>query len=177
MKDYSKTIIYKIVCNVTGEVYYGHTVKTLEDRINLHKKPSNGCCSKKIIERGDYEAIEIEDYPCANVKEAHARERWWIENHECINHNIPGRTTKEYYQDNIQRKKEYYEANRDRVLAQQKAYNEANKEHRYEQMKEWRLNNKEHIAIINKFRYDWNSSWDGSSERRGLNQIAVDLFD
>ena len=34
---YSKSKIYKIICNITREVYYGATIKTLKQRINKHK--------------------------------------------------------------------------------------------------------------------------------------------
>ena len=151
MKDYSKTIIYKIVCNITSDVYYGHTTLTLARRLTFHKTPSSTCCSKHIIKRGDYRIDLIEDYPCINKKEAIARERWWIENNECINVSIPGRT-----------EKEWRAANREKLVADKKEYYE---------------NNKEQISINGISRYDWIKSCDGSSERKGLNQIDLSLFD
>ena len=37
-----KGIIYKIVCNETGECYYGSTTKTLNKRITEHKSTCKG---------------------------------------------------------------------------------------------------------------------------------------
>ena len=34
-------IIYRIVCNITGEVYYGSTFRTLKRRMQAHHKPTN----------------------------------------------------------------------------------------------------------------------------------------
>jgi len=165
MKDYSKTIIYKIVCNITGEVYYGHTIKTLETRQCIHVAPSNRCVSRQIIDRGDWQMIEIEKYPCANKKEAHSRERWWIENNACINKQIPGRTVEEYrqtpeYQEKL---RIWKEVNKDKIAEYHKTYEAIHKErisaykkkHRAipevkdnqsKVSKIWRDNNKEHIA-------------------------------
>jgi len=191
MKDYSKTIIYKIVCNITGEVYYGHTTLTLEKRLFYHKKPSNPCRSKQIIERGNYRIDLLEHYPCANVKEAHAREGWWIENNPHVNKQIPGRTKKEYYEANrdhtLAKQKAYNEANRDRVLAQQKEYKAQNAERISQQRKEYRarqdkqavrerdrayeLANAEAISARKRAYYKWKMSMDN------MHRVAIDLFD
>ena len=34
---YEEGKIYKVVCNITGEEYYGSTIKTLKERLRLHK--------------------------------------------------------------------------------------------------------------------------------------------
>lgn len=165
MKDYSKTIMYKIVCNITGEVYYGHTVKTLAQRLSTHKAQSNRCTSKEIIDRGDWEMIEVEKYPCANKKQAHAREGFWIRNNECVNKCIPGRTAEEYrqtpeYQEKIRIWKEankdkmaeyhrnYEEIHKEQISAYKKKHNAKPevKENQSKVSKIWRDNNKEHIA-------------------------------
>jgi len=142
MKDYSKTIMYKIIGS--GMTYYGHTTKTLERRKSLHIAEAKSsrksyCTSKLIIDAGDFEMIEIEKYPCANKKEAHAREGWWITNNGCINKVIPGRTDKEYM-------RAYNEANRDHLLAQQKAYREAHKAEKAAYMKAYDDTHKAEIA-------------------------------
>jgi hypothetical protein len=38
--------------------------------------------------------------------ELNARERWWIENNECVNKYIPTRTDKEYYEAHKEKIKE-----------------------------------------------------------------------
>lgn len=53
---------------------------------------------------------------CSNV-ERYEREKYYIQNLECVNKNIPSRTIKEYYEDNkadiCLKKKEYYIHNRE----------------------------------------------------------------
>jgi hypothetical protein len=104
-----KGIIYKIVCNETGEVYYGSTTKpTLNIRISGHKcsfkrwkeGKTNYMTSFQILERGNYSYSLIETVECEDRKQLEQRERYYIENNECINKNIVGRTVKEWYDAN-----------------------------------------------------------------------------
>ena len=53
------------------------------------------------------------------------RERFHIENSNCVNKIVPGRTTKEYHQ-----------ANKEKILEYNKEYNKANKERISEQAKQ-----------------------------------------
>ena len=96
MPDYQKWKIYKISCNITGLTYYGSTIQPLSVRMGCHKRMS-GCSSKQIIMGGDYDYSLVEDCPCGNKEQLHCRERFDIENNECVNKTIPGRTLKEYY--------------------------------------------------------------------------------
>jgi hypothetical protein len=90
--DYSKTIIYKIVCKDTEikDVYVGSTTQFTKRKAS-HK---NACHNKKnwymytldvylfIRLNGgwdNWEMIEIEKYPCKDGNEARARERYWYE--------------------------------------------------------------------------------------------------
>jgi DNA polymerase III delta prime subunit len=52
------------------------------------------------LEREDFSIILIEDFPCERREQLLSRERWWIDNSDCVNKNLPTRTSKEYYQDN-----------------------------------------------------------------------------
>ena len=54
MPDYSKAKIYKIVCNISGETYYGSTTQPLWKRMGHHRHKSNNANSKQIIQRGNY---------------------------------------------------------------------------------------------------------------------------
>ena len=116
--DYSKTIIYKIVCNDLNikDCYVGHTTDFTR-RKNGHKK----CCSnpnnnsynlkiyKTIRENGgidNWTMIMIENYPCNNGDEARARERYYYETlNPTLNIQYPGRTSKEYDDGNKDKKK------------------------------------------------------------------------
>ena len=134
MPDYSKGKIYKIECNITGEVYYGSTTQHyLSNRIGGHKNDKH-CISRLIIERGNYNYKVLEYCPCDNKIELETRERWWIKNNVCINKVMPHRTQKEYYEDN-----------KDKILEQAKQYRESNKDKRNEYIKQYHINNKEII--------------------------------
>jgi hypothetical protein len=125
-----KGIIYKLECCITGEVYYGSTQQSLSKRMSEHKTKckqwKEGKCgfvtSYQIIDRGNYSYSLIETTECEDRKQLEQRERFYIENNECINKNVAGRTLKES-------QKEYYEANKEVILERQKVYKEANKDH------------------------------------------------
>lgn len=130
-----KGIIYKITCNETGEVYYGSTTNSLNNRISGHKSHLkrwkegryNFTTSFQIIDRGNYSYSLIETVECEDRGQLEARERFYIENNECINRNIVGRTMKEYCEANKERRNKY-----------QKAYYKANKEYYNEWMRKYR---------------------------------------
>ena len=95
---YQNSKIYKIVCNITGEVYFGATTeKFLCSRIAKHrnsfkrykdgKYPFNS--SFQILERGNYNIILIENFNCNSKDELFKKERDYIENNECVNRLIP----------------------------------------------------------------------------------------
>lgn len=100
MPNYSKSKIYKIVCNITGETYYGSTTQALSSRLAGHKndlkRKTKGCSSKQILERENYNIILCEEVCCDNKEQLKAIERKYIEENECVNKNIPLRTKKEY---------------------------------------------------------------------------------
>lgn len=90
MVNYSLGKVYKIVCNVTGECYVGSTCqKSLALRLATHKSSTNKSYSKRIIERGNYDIVLLEDVCCQNKDQLHARERYWIDNTICINKGKP----------------------------------------------------------------------------------------
>jgi hypothetical protein len=137
--DYTKSKIYKIVCNETGETYYGSTTQTLSRRLAGHKTDVKNrikpCSSKQIMERGNYDIVLCEECPCENKERLHAIERKWIEENECVNKNIPSRTTQEnkeykkkYNESHKQELKQYYEVNRKKIRQYQKEYYQGHKE-------------------------------------------------
>lgn len=93
MPDYSKSIIYKLYDNTNGDTYYGSTCNKLWYRIHQHKNdatnPKKSCKSKSIILNGDYSYSVVEEVSCENKHQLHTRERWWIENNNCVNKYIP----------------------------------------------------------------------------------------
>lgn len=89
--DYSKTIIYKIVCNdaAISDVYVGSTTN-FRARKNGHKTACNGITNKnhnlKIYKTirdnsgwDNWTMIEMEKYPCNDGNESRARERYYYD--------------------------------------------------------------------------------------------------
>ena len=97
MSDFSQGKIYKIVCNETGETYYGATIQKLSARISKHKAPTNRTTSKEIVERNNYDVVLCECFPCETREQLLERENYWIENNECVNKNSAvGKNSSEY---------------------------------------------------------------------------------
>jgi hypothetical protein len=103
--------IYKIVDNTNGNIYIGSTTEKLNQRLSKHKcdyksylnGKDRNCTSFEIIKNNNYR-IELIKYIIYKDRiELLQRERYYIENNECININIPSRTDKEY-----RNNKEYY---------------------------------------------------------------------
>lgn len=86
------------------------------------------CSSYKVLENNNFEIILIEAYPCKSKDELHKRERYWIENTECVNLNIPGRSDKEYREANKEIHKIYKINNKERIRETEKLYRENHKE-------------------------------------------------
>jgi hypothetical protein len=142
--DYKNVILYKIVCKDLSitDLYIGHTT-SFKDRKKEHKSRCNNQYTfliyKTINKNGgwdNWEMIEIEKFPCNDANEARARERYWYEelnaklNSRCPTENIElkkereRKYLKEYNKANYDilntKKREYYEANKDKVKAQKK---------------------------------------------------------
>ena len=85
MNKYQNGKIYKVVCNITNEVYIGSTRRRLIERLWGHKSVSARTVCNKIIDRGDYKIVLIEKYPCNSKKELCIREGYWQSQIQCIN--------------------------------------------------------------------------------------------
>jgi len=140
MVNYQLGKIYRILCNNTGEQYVGATCqKKLCTRLAQHVSKKNDCSSKGIIERGNYEMLLIESYPCNSKDELHRRERHFIETLDnCVNNKRPIRTKEEKKEYN----KEWYVENKTDILEKQKKYNDENKEQKSEYDKNRYIENK-----------------------------------
>jgi hypothetical protein len=139
--DFSKTVMYKIVCNDLSitDCYVGHTTNFIS-RKSCHKKRcdiknerhSDFKIYKFIRENGGWEnwrMVEIEKFPCKDFNEASSRERYWYELLKpTLNGNVPNRSVEEWYEDN-----------REKILLKTKIYNDNNKEKRKEYYKQKKL--------------------------------------
>ena len=122
-------ITYCLVCNITGEKYYGSSKQTLEKRMKEHKSKSNKCCSRHIILRGDYDIYQLAEYE--TIEEAEMKEKWYIDNKECINE----QRVRVTYEERKQYIKEHYINNCEKYK---------------EITKEWRLKNREKVEEYDK---------------------------
>jgi len=136
--DYSKIVIYKIVCNdlTVTDLYVGSTTD-FRKRKCAHKSRCDNANGSHynlkiytIIRANggwsNWTMVEIEKYTtCLDGNEARARERYWL---ELLNANmnmvIPSRSKKEYKIIN----KEYKIINKDKIKEYNKEYNKANRD-------------------------------------------------
>jgi hypothetical protein len=177
VKDYSKGKVYKIVCRITGQIYFGSTcVILLSQRLRQHTyacndfltgKRKSKTSSYKIIVGGDYYIELIENYSCRSKDELIKREREFYDLYDCIN------TIRPYVYDNeiieehreysrvwylenkesvIERAKIHYENNKEKVLERRKTQYEENKD----AIKENRILNKEVLSAKSKIYRDAN---------------------
>ena len=79
--DYANGKIYRIICEETGRQYIGSTCSTLTKRLSGHKRRKTCSCKDFINPK----IILIEDYPCERKDQLLMRERYWMENLECVN--------------------------------------------------------------------------------------------
>jgi len=146
MPNYQNGKIYKIRSEIGNCQYYGSTTnKYLCNRLASHKQQlSRGgtITSKEVLKYDDAVISLIELYPCNSKLELNSRERYYIENNDCVNKYIPTRTKKEWIDDNKEnikhKKKEYYINNKNKI------------EHK---KKEWRTQNKEKVKSYSKTNY------------------------
>jgi hypothetical protein len=143
--DYSKTLIYKIVCNDLSilECYVGHTTDFTRSK-SEHKRTCNNEKGKyyytkvytTIRENGGWicwRMIETEKYPCKDINEATAKERECFERlNSNLNTQHPNRSVQEYHETNRDeiriQQKQYYAASKEEVAINKRQYNSDHKE-------------------------------------------------
>jgi hypothetical protein len=160
MGDYNTSKIYKLVSIDSDDIYIGSTIQPLSTRLSRHESDYklylNGkhryITSFKILETNNYDIVLIEEFPCKSKQDLHERERYHIENNNCVNKNIPSRTAKEYYQQNKDKKSEYYQQNKDKILDYQSEYRQQNKD----KITEYRQQNKDKIKEYQKEKIECN---------------------
>lgn len=168
--DYTNTIIYKLCCNdiSINDIYVGHTTNFTQ-RKNQHKRSTNSNNQIRVYqfirEHGgwdNWEMIEIENYSCNNLNEAHKRERYWIETLKAkLNCNNPITTKEEkeeqkkvWYEENkeeiLNKKQDNYIKNKEEIIEKNKKYNESHKEEIKYYQQEYNEKNKEKISADKK---------------------------
>jgi len=146
MPNLENAVIYKIVDNTNNNIYIGSTCQTLSRRLGNHKNNYknylNGLyhyvTSFEIIKNGDYKIVLLED--CCDIiskTELAEREMFYITSMDCVNKQIPSRSKKQYYFDNLAK-----------IKARNKAYTEENKEYFAEYKRQWNQANSDRLREI-----------------------------
>jgi hypothetical protein len=146
-KNYSKNVIYKLVCNdlnITNS-YVGHTTDFTRrkachksDCHNEKGEKYNLKVYKTIRENGgwdNYSMIEIEKFPCKDENEASAKEREWFERlNSGLNTQHPNRSRAEHYKSNREgisiQQRQYKADHKEEIAIQQRQHYEEHKEER-----------------------------------------------
>jgi hypothetical protein len=157
--DYSKTIIYKIVCNDPSveECYVGHTTN-FKSRKSVHK---NNCNNEQKREYHYYvynfirnnkgwknwNMVMIEEYiDCQNYLQARTREQYWITKLKASLNKIDSFTTiEEHKQKNLSRVNNWAKLNQEKVKENKQQWAEQNKEKVKQNHKNWRDLNRDKI--------------------------------
>ena len=115
---YENSKIYKIVDNAYTEQYIGSTTVGLSTRMARHRAKYR-CFKRGLKYHGscfllfDKYGLEnckielIEHYPCKDKDELRKREGYWIENTDCVNKYVAGRTQNEWHILHRKDKQEY----------------------------------------------------------------------
>ena len=152
-------IIYRIRAETAdGKVlsYYGYT-EDFEPRKRVHETQYRAwvragrpeklsevhatTTSVLVMDHQGWTMQEVATIECDDKKDAEELEGEWIRNNECVNRAIPGRTRQEWYQDNPDYNRHYYENNKERIQQQHKEYQETHKEEKREYDKQYRKKN------------------------------------
>jgi len=132
-EKYQQTLIYGIVCLITGEMYVGSTIQTLKERIAGHIQMRN-CRAIQILDRGNYKAYEIQRWPCNTLREKLTLEGGWQRAYKAsfgdflVNRSIEGTFQNDSPEAKREYKKQWHEEHRDERLVQKKQYYKGHKE-------------------------------------------------
>jgi len=125
----------------TNKVYIGSTKNTLEKRFSNHKSESKNrkykCKSRVLINEFSDCKIDLIEYTTKDLRLQ--RERFWVEHYgdRAVNRYLPGRTKKEWRQQNAEYNKEYYQQHAEQRKEQMKEYYQQHAEQMKENMKEY----------------------------------------
>ena len=129
--DLKKGLIYKLTDKTTGDTYIGSTQQTLSTRISIHKAQyrqyllnnTNHLTAFEIIKNNNFDASILEEIDFNERKELNEREGYYQKiTPNCINHNIAGRTNKQYIKDNWESFKETLNKSYHKNIAKRREY-------------------------------------------------------
>ncbi|MDR3597025.1 hypothetical protein [Clostridium sp.] len=115
MPNFANGKIYKLV-SPSGLTYVGSTTQSLAVRKGGHRRAhrsyQNGVNKDKVTsfslfdeDADNIDIVLIEKYPCVDKEELHQRERFFIENTQCVNKYLPITTPEEKKQVRLKNEK------------------------------------------------------------------------
>jgi len=137
MPNYQYGKIYKLESYQTDKIYIGSTSEPyLSNRLSAHRrgyrKYLNGkyhyVTSFELVRYEDVKITLIENFPCNSKYELEAREGYHIQNNECVNKNVSGRSKEYIKQYHREYNKQYRDNNKDKVKQRNKQYKLDNKD-------------------------------------------------
>ena len=176
-KDFSKAQIYCIRNSDTDDIYIGSSCQSLSQRMAQHRldkrraNQQNRFLYKLMneIDESKFYIELLEEYPCENVNQLRKRQGELIrELKPSLNMKIDRRTDREYYEDNketiLAKNKIYNDKHREYFNDWKKQYHEDHKEEVHKRQKEYRELKKETINQRGRKHYEENK--DIINERR-----------
>lgn len=130
MVNYENGKIYKLYSPSRNIVYFGSTAepylsRRLQAHLGNYRMYKNNNNNKRytsfdVLECDDYKIELVEEIKCSNVEQLRERERFYIENNDCVNKQIPNRSKKEFCKEwnknNQEYFKKYYEKNKEYII-------------------------------------------------------------
>jgi len=160
-------IVYIIECNITGEVYIGSTMISLEQRYKQHRYRYE-CSSRSIIERGNHMVRALEVVDTEDKTQLRIREQYWLNQYESVNQKKAYATSEERIEMMRGCQRNYLKNNREKLAKKTSAWRERNpdKQHSMDQRR-------------NKRKSEWRKSWGGDPRTSGPNLLDIDpsIFD
>jgi len=190
MTDYSKCKIYKIESTLGDKIYVGSTCKKyLSQRFALHKSNYKRWKAGLVYKMSSYDLFDeygpencnivlIEEFSCTSKDLKNAREAHFIKELNCINKNIPGRTVKEWCEENKDKLKkyhkdyniEYLKENKDKIKEYQKEYH---KEYKIEYLKKNKDKLKEYQKEYHKEYYQKTKALKQQKQEENINNELI----
>ena len=126
IKNYKrKYTIYKLVCNITGNTYYGSTCQSLKKRLIQHESRRN-CSSNIILDKGDYLPLIPLETNLSYGKKIN-REDWYILNNVCVNKQGAKRNVEKAKESKIK----YGKNNKEKIKIKNDNWRKNNKDYDY----------------------------------------------
>ena len=145
--------VYKIVNDITDEIYVGSTKDEISKRMGSHRRACKNANPQRIYqcmrEHGveHFRIVLVEDFKHERNEQLRMREQYWIEQlGATLNGCRAYLSTDEKKEIALHRMQQYYESNKEYVKLYKQQHYQINKEKLSEKAKQYYENNKDNIA-------------------------------